>query len=375
MHAIILTTITKVIMKATTATEIGDAPATTSAFRAGFVPAPFLLDGGLCSGCHVCMRVHIHHEPDEPARKVLFTALDNDVRVSWGAEPPAEADYAILVSGRPTPELLRASPSLSTLVIPFAGVPQGTLELLREYPEIVIHNLHHNAPATAELAVALLLAAAKSIVPVDARFRSHDWSDRGRHEQALQLAGRDALVVGYGAIGRRVARMCEAIGMSVRAVARSSHPDPGHRLHTPDELADLLPGADALILCVPATSHTEGLIGNGEIALLPVDAIVVNIARGPVINEAALYEALKARRVFAAGLDVWWSYPKNREEWQDTPPSEFPFHELDNVVMSPHRGGHVKSTETLRMAALAELLNAAARGEEIPNKVDLAAGY
>lgn len=321
------------------------------------------------------MRVHIHHEPDEPARKALFQTLDNEVRVTWGPEPGKDADYAILVSGRPSREMLDASPRLSTVVIPFAGVPAGTLELLRGYPEVVVHNLHHNAPATAELAIALLMAAAKSLVPVDRRFRGHDWSDRGVHEQALQLDGRSALVLGYGRIGRRMARACAALGMEVRAVARREHADPGHRLHRPHELRSLLPSADVLMVCVPSTAETQGMIGNGEIALLPVDAIVVNIARGPVINEAALYEALKARRVFAAGLDVWWSYPKNREEWQDTPPSEFPFHELDNVVMSPHRGGHVKSTETLRMAALAELLNAAARGEEIPNKVDLAAGY
>lgn len=321
------------------------------------------------------MHVRIQHEPDEPARQALFKALDNEVRVTWGAEPGKETDYAILVAGRPSKELLEASEHLHTVVIPFAGVPPGTLEVLREYPEVVVHNLHHNAPATAELAMALLLAAAKSLVPVDRRFRGNDWSDRGAHERAVQLEGRRALIVGYGAIGRRVARACTGFGMEVRAIARNEHPDPGHRLHKPDELQELLPKADVLMVCAPSTAETQGMIGEAEIALLPGDAIVVNIARGPIIDEKALYEALKARRIFAAGLDVWWNYPRTREEWGSTPPSEFPFNELDNVVMSPHRGGHVKSTELLRMTALAELLNAAVRGEEIPNKVDLKAGY
>lgn len=321
------------------------------------------------------MRVHIHHEPEEPARKALYQALEGDVRVTWGPKPGKDADYAFLVSGRPTTELLKASEYLHTVVVPFAGIPAGTIELLRDYPEVVVHNLHHNAPATAELAMALLLSAAKSIVPVDRKFRKHDWSDRGAHEQAVQLEGRRALVVGYGAIGRRVARVCAALGMDVSAIARRHHPDAQHRLHKPGELHNLLPKSDVLMICVPSTQETQGLIGEREFGLLSSDAIIVNIARGAVIEEQALYRALKERRIFAAGLDVWWNYPKTREEWGDTAPAELPFHELDNVVMSPHRGGHVKTTEILRMKALADLLNAARRGEEIPNKVDLEAGY
>ncbi|MBZ0137958.1 MAG: hydroxyacid dehydrogenase [Planctomycetes bacterium] len=321
------------------------------------------------------MHVHIHHEPDEPARKALFKALDNEVRVTWGPEPGKEADYAILVSGRPTAELMTASEHLHTVVIPFAGLPPGTLELLVKHPEVVVHNLHHNAPATAELAIALLLAGAKSVVPVDRRFRRRDWSDRGEHEHAVQLEGRTALVIGYGAIGRRVAKVCAALGLEVRAIARNDHPDPGHRLHKPEELRELLPKTDVLMVCAPSTQETQGMIGESELALLPPDAILVNISRGALVDQRALYDALKQRRLFAAGLDVWWTYPASRDEWGDTAPSDFAFHELDNVVMSPHRGGHVKDTEVRRMRALAQVLNAAARGEEIPHKVDLKAGY
>ena len=329
--------------------------------------------------CYVgAMRIHIQHEPEEPIRKVLYKALDNQVQVTWGTKPPDPAEYSMLVSGRPSAELLEASERLNTVVIPFAGIPSGTLEVLRGYPEIVVHNLHHNAPATAELAMALLLAAAKSVVPIDRKFRKHDWSDRGAHEHAVQLNARRALVIGYGAIGRRVARSCEALGMVVNAIARREHPDPGHKLHKlhkPDELHELLPKADVVMVCAPSTEETKGMIGAAEIGLLPQDAIVVNIARGPIIDDSALFAALKAGRVFAAGLDVWWNYPKTRDEWDNTAPSDLPFHELDNVVMSPHRGGHVKSTEEQRMRALADVVNAAVLGEEIPNKVDLEAGY
>ena len=93
------------------------------------------------------------------------------------------------------------------------------------------------------------------------------------------------------------------------------------------------------------------------------------------MDEGALYRALKDGIICAAGLDVWYNYPAEEDARTKTPPSSYPFQELDNVVMSPHRAGHSRETDRLRMEHLAELLNTAARGEDIPNKVDLDAGY
>jgi len=117
------------------------------------------------------------------------------------------------------------------------------------------------------------------------------------------------------------------------------------------------------------------LLGRAQIASLSPGCVLVNVARGPIVDEAALFEALQQQRIFAAGLDVWWKYPDSKESTGATFPSSLPFHELPNVVMSPHRGGHVQDTELLRMRALAQLLNAAALGREVPNKVDLQNGY
>jgi phosphoglycerate dehydrogenase-like enzyme len=318
------------------------------------------------------VRVHIQHEPD--ALLVLRQELAPGIGLSFGAEPPDPADYAVLVAGRPSPPLLAASARLRALVIPFAGLPAATAEVMRASPQISVHNLHHNAAATAELAMALLLAASKTIVPIDGRLRRGDWSDRGRMEQAVQLEGRRALVLGHGAIGRRVARACLGLGMEVVAVARREQQGQ-YPVHGVERLPELLPGADAVLVCLPATPQTEGLLGPAQIALLTANCVLVNVARGPIIDESALYEALRQGRIFAAGLDVWWRYPAAGETASATFPSSLPFHELPNVVMSPHRGGHVQDTELLRMRALAELLNAAALGREIPNKVDLQNGY
>ena len=103
--------------------------------------------------------------------------------------------------------------------------------------------------------------------------------------------------------------------------------------------------------------------------------MLVNIGRGLIVDQAALYAALRDGRLHSAGLDVWYNYPEDKEARSNTSPADFPFHELDNVVMSPHRGSDTPATEAARMPHLARLLNAAARGEPIPNRLDLIAGY
>jgi len=144
-----------------------------------------------------------------------------------------------------------------------------------------------------------------------------------------------------------------------------------------DQLHGVLPTADVLFVCLPLTSRTEGIIGLTELALLPSQAIIVNVGRGPLIAEAALYQILKERKIKGAGLDVWYNYPSSADARSRTAPSTFPFGELDNVVMSPHRAGSLgkERAEYLRMEALAESLNAAARGAEVPSPVDLQEGY
>jgi phosphoglycerate dehydrogenase-like enzyme len=129
------------------------------------------------------------------------------------------------------------------------------------------------------------------------------------------------------------------------------------------------------MVTLPLTDETRGLIGEREIGLMPKNSVLVNIGRGPVVEQEALYHALKSGKLHSAGIDVWYNYPPDEEARAHTPPADFPFHELDNIVMSPHRGGGASEVEILRMAHLANLLNAAARGDQIPNQVDLKRGY
>ena len=118
---------------------------------------------------------------------------------------------------------------------------------------------------------------------------------------------------------------------------------------------------------------TEFSGDRGDVRVL--DDVSFDVGRGRIVDERALYEALRDGRLCAAGLDLWYSYPPDEAARADWPPSAYPFHELDNVIMSPHRGGAADETARLRMTALAEMLNAAAAAREMGNLVDVEAGY
>ena len=330
------------------------------------------------------MKVHLLNVPgpqDPMELDVLFGLLAPSIEVSTGAELPDPADFHILVAGYPTRDHLAASPNLQAVIVPFAGPPESTRKLMADFPHVAVHNLHHNTVPTAEMAVALLFAAARFIVPADRRLREGDWTLRHEPAPTMILHGKTALILGYGAVGQHVGRVCQALGMRLLAVRRNPQvngpPDIAAEVHGPDRLRELLPQADALIITLPLTEETRGLIGADELALLPDGALLVNVGRGPVVDEAALYQGLASGKPAAAGLDVWYVYPETAEDRTHTMPSRLPFHALDNVVMSPHTGGAFGTayTEHERMVHLATLLNAAAAGQPMPNRIDLVAGY
>ncbi|MBD3235473.1 MAG: hydroxyacid dehydrogenase [Candidatus Eisenbacteria bacterium] len=323
---------------------------------------------------------HLLGAYDEDSLATLERALDPAVRISHGPELPAQPAFDLLVAGRPSTEALASSPRLRTLLIPYAGLPERTRTLLRERPQIAVHNLHHNAGAAAELAAALLLCAAKFLVPLDRALRAGDWSPRYRPNPSLLLGGKRAVVLGYGAIGRRVAAFCCGLDMEVAAIRRRPAPAPATSsvsVHGPEALSDLLTDATAVVVALPLTEKTRGLLGETALACLPRESVVVNVGRGAVIDETALFTRLQDGRIRAAGLDVWYCYPKSEAQRTCTRPGTLPFEELENVVLSPHRGGALgmAEAERARMRALATSLNAAARGEEIPHRVDVAEGY
>lgn len=325
------------------------------------------------------LKVFLYEETKQGGPEALAARLDDRVHLRYGKDVPDPADYEILIGAFPPQEFLDASPQLKALIIPFSGPPQQTQDLLRQYPHIAVHNTPYNYIATAETATALLLAAAKFIAKGDRNLRRGDWTLRYSDRPQLTLHGKRILILGYGRIGRHVAPVFHALGMEVigvrRTLSAADETDAFAKVYAIDQLPDLLPRANALLIALPGTPATEGVIGAEELALLPQDAIIVNVGRGNVIDEDALYHALINGKLAAAGIDVWYNYPKSESARTHTMPSQYPIHELENVILSPHRAGWLGKEDESRMIMLAEMVNEAAAGRPLPNRVNVALGY
>lgn len=326
------------------------------------------------------MKIYIPATPAPEDLRHLTDNLDERLSIFTGDTIPDE--YHVLVTGRPSEAQLQASPCLHTLLIPFAGLPTVTREQMRDYPNITIYNLHHNKVTTGEMALSLLFACARQLIPAHNRFRQHDWTPRYAPLQQVILYQKTVLILGYGSIGQYIAPVLKALGMNVLGIRRTQS-DSDNGIYTLDSLHDLLPKADVLMVTIPATDETTGLLGETEFDLLPDNAIVVNVGRAGVIDQQAFYDALKSGKLHAGASDVWYHYPSGNLEppFDDknmtVAPADVPFHELDNMVMSPHRAGAFGNAdvERMRYTRMAELMNQLAKGEHLPNRVDLDRGY
>ena len=178
-----------------------------------------------------------------------------------------------------------------------------------------------SAISIAEHALALLLAVARRIPQTDAATRAGAWP-RG---QSVELHGKTCGIVGLGAIGRQFARLAAAIGM--RVIAWTLHPKPGDPVVPLDELYRT---SDVVSLHLRLSPETTGFVGAAQLALMKKSAILINTARGAIVDEPALVETLAARRIAGAGLDVFTAEP--------LPPAH-PLTKLDNVVITPHCAG------------------------------------
>ena len=234
-------------------------------------------------------------------------------------------------------------------------------------------NLHGPEHAIAEWVLGAMVALSRRLLFHDRELRRGLWH-RGEH-RPRELGGRLVGVVGYGPIGRRVVELCRAVGMETAAVTRSPSAERAAGLRWLGDLREvqrLAAAADFLVVALPLTAETRGLIGRAELEALGTDGYLLNVGRGEVVDEGALYDALRARRVAGAALDVWYCYPRGSPA--PTLPSRFPFHELDNVLMSPHASGTTVETERRRRAILLAQLERFARGEPLEHVIAVGRG-
>ena len=182
-----------------------------------------------------------------------------------------------------------------------------------------------------------------------------------------ELTGKTLLILGAGGIGREIARRAAAFDMRVWAVNRSGRAVPHvERVVSGDGWRDLLSETDMLVLAAPLTAATRGLIGARELALLPRHAWLINIARGTIVDEPALIEALRGGALAGAALDTFASEPL---------PPDSPLWTLPNVIVSPHHSGSSPRSEERALDLFIDNLQRFVSGRELRNVVDLEAGY
>jgi phosphoglycerate dehydrogenase-like enzyme len=230
----------------------------------------------------------------------------------------------------------------------------------------VLCNAYEHEDAIAEWVIMAVLALTRHLLAYDRGLRAGEWN-RGLPLER-ELRGRTLGTVGYGHIGRRVVELGRAFGMEAVAVTRPPTPARAKALRWLGPLPDLdrlFEEADIAVVCVPLAPDTKRLVGDRQLALLGPQGYLANVARGGIVQEQPLYEALRERRIAGAALDVWWSYPRSRHGTAE--PSAYPFHELDNVVMTPHVSGRSEGTRVGRAAFVVEQLVRLAEGRPLKN--------
>lgn len=241
-----------------------------------------------------------------------------------------------------------------------AGVDHLPIQRYRERGVTVTNSPGVNAHAVAEHALALLLALSRSL-PRALRQQVEDNWDPPEPDQFSVLGADTVCVVGLGSVGRRIARFLDALGTEVVGVRRKSESVPGvTRRYQTSELESAIRDARAVVLAVPLNDDTRGLIGADELAVMRSDAFLVNVARGSVVDEAALIEALAEDEIAGAGLDTVATEPL---------PQTSPLWDQENVLLTPHVAGMHETYAQSLAPVVAETADALNAGRTPDNRV------
>ena len=309
--------------------------------------------------------------------QILRDALETDWDVErgpsstdWLAEHIGDANAAIGL--RLPPELRVRAKRLKVLLFPGAGViHQDSMEL----PDGCVHaNVYEHETPIAEYVFLALLQLGTGIVETAMAFREGEWLGNGRiggmpHQE---LFGATLGLVGFGHIGQEVARRAQAFGLSVQAIRNHPEVDPNadqdvQILGGPEAIDRLLETSDFVVIACPLTPQTQGLINRERLRRMKKSAILVNVSRAEIIEEQALFEALRERWFAAAALDAWYRYPTQTDERLHG--SQYPFHELPNTFITPHSSAWTRPMIERRARKMAANLDRFARGEPLERVV------
>jgi len=282
---------------------------------------------------------------------------------------PALADAEIVVSHIWKQDFPEA-PNLKFLQSPAAGLDLIDLPSLPHGVDVC--NVVGHEQAIAEYVLMAMLALSHKLIDIAIAFRDRSsWAGGGAGGGPLhgELLGKTIGIIGYGKIGREVAKRAVAFGCKVVAVNRSPIADKGEaaKVYPLDELDHVLPQCDVIVIAAGLGPETRGLIDARRFGLMKPNTLLINIGRALILDEEALYNALRDKVIAGAAIDVWWRYPNPADP--NARPSNFAFHELPNILMTPHCSSATDGARDRRLGSIAANLDRYVRGESLANVV------
>lgn len=289
------------------------------------------------------------HALPDPSHRATLVAADVIVATRFPGTTPMPRALKLL-----------HVPAAGTDAIVFDAVPASA----------AICNSFGHEQAIADYVMAALLQRCVPLADADALLRRGDWAYWAGASDSMhgELSDITLGLLGFGHIGQTVARRARAFGMRVVVANRSRVPpsplvDHAYALHD----AAFWSAADAIVVSLPLNDATRGLVGAAAFAAMRPHAVILNVGRGPVIDEQALFDALATNRIGGAVIDTWYRYPS-----ADAPtplPSALPFHTLPNIVMTPHMSGWTNGTIRRRRDMIARNVMHLQRGEPLENLI------
>jgi phosphoglycerate dehydrogenase-like enzyme len=308
-----------------------------------------------------CQRLNQEFPDVVVVRRDSYEGIENDLH---------DAEVVFTISLRP--EQFAACHKVRWVHSPSAAVHQFLCPGLVESDVVLTNSTEVHGPVVAEHVIALIFALSKKIPQASEFQKKHVWGqeqiwNQGPHPR--EIAGAVLGIIGVGSIGRRVAQMAAALGMRVIAVrehVEKGRPDGVEAVYPPSELNQVLRESDFVVVAAPLIPATEKLMNTERFAAMKSGAYLINVGRGPQVDEAALVDALRTKRIAGAGLDVFDREPL---------PADSPLWDLENLLITPHTAGLTEKLWHRHYEHFSSNLRRYLAGEPLQYVVDKHKGY
>ena len=323
------------------------------------------------------MKVVVRDPNLVPHRDRLEDALPPGTAVHWH-DTTSEAlldelrDADVFVGSRFDADMAGVAEKLRLVHAAGAGTDKIAFDALAQ--GVLVANTFHHEQSIAEYVVAAAVMLRRGFLEQDWSLREGVWATSvydSSIRQPRALCGARVGFVGFGHIGRRSWQLFRAFGCRGAAVTGSGSLDADTEglswAADVGSLEELMHASDVVVVCAPLTERTTGMIGAEQLRALGADGVLINVGRGQLVAERPLYEALSARTIAGAAIDVWYQYPSADG---NASPSELAFDKLPNILMTPHSSGVTENTFVGRVDDIAANIGRLSRGEPLQNLVD-----